>query len=363
MINSPPPPAPSPHTKFNTVHVGKKRDVARSDKASESPLEDLFRKKYDKSPAEPFTLDISQSPKSASVLAPDEFRTVHEPPRLSPSQALYDFLMNHISRSTQSLCLQDMLNDLNAKANVEIPSVLKNGNAGSPDHSLNEISGSIVTIAHVLPASDNGKRGEVILSSGFAILDGSLIATCAHPLHQINAHCRSYDANEQLSNMKRTRTVIITNSGDIIPVISVASHLVMSDILLLNIPEANKLQPLRVSPYPCPMGNPIQVYNLHDTTVASGTPKSIWSWQDSEITLYQDRSGREAATGTYDELNTLLFDTIPQPGSSGGPIIDRETKAVVGVTRGSEVSYAVRKERGFGTPAESLFNVFRLDGF
>lgn len=373
MINSPPPPAPSHQPSFNTVQVGQKTN--RKDKESRSDVvqtigELLAGKAVKTKKPDPFSFDISRPP--ADKLS-GEFRTVKEPPKLRPDHDLYEYLTSQVINSTKiqdSPDLRHFLGDLNAKANVELPQVLKNGNAGSPALSLDEISQSIVTIAHILPPPANSKKnGEVILSSGFAILDGSLIATCTHPLHQVNALCRSYDANEQQANLSRARSVAITSNGTILPISDIASHLVMSDIVLFKISTATSLAPLKISPYPCPAGNPILVYNLNNMSLSASStdqlkePKASWSWTDSEITLYQDRAGREAATGSYDELNTLLFNTVPQPGSSGGPIIDRETKAVVGITRGSEISYAVRKERGFGTPAESLFNVFKLDGF
>lgn len=373
MINSPPPPAPAPKTSFNVVRVSQRRDekaLPKEDTLHEADTEAIRPSSQNMKDLDPFSFDISRPPQLQDT---GDFRTLREPPRLRPEHDLYEYLIGYASNTQaiqRSPNLKTMLEDLNAKANIELPQVLKNGNAGSPELSLEKITESIVTIAHILPPPANSTQaGDVILSSGFAILDGSLLATCTHPLHQINALCRSDDSHRQLANIKRARSIAITYDGTIIPIENIASHLVMSDLVLMRIAETNKLRPLKVNPYPCPTGNPILVYSLHDVTLSTPSeklprhPKGTWSWTDSEITLYQDRAGRESATGSYDELNTLLFNSVPRPGSSGGPIIDRDTKAVVGITRGSEISYAVRKERGFATPAESLFNVFKLDGF
>lgn len=356
IINQARPPAPTPQTTFTATSVKRKPDSW-----AHQGSHDITSKGNDSTGREPFHLDISKPPQTQHT----DFRTVEEPPKLRPVQILYEYLQRAVSERAelvQSPSLRQLMHDLDNNANVEIPHVLQNGNTGSPALSLNEIAESVVTIAHILPPSQSNGTGEVILCSGFAILDGSLIATCTHPFFQINAHCKSYDAREQQANLSQAKTVIITNSGEILPITRLESHLVMSDVVLLQIPKDRALVPLKVSPYPCPAGNPIQVYNLHETALERDDRAKVkWSWRESEITLYQDRAGREAATGSYDELNTLLFDTVPSAGSSGGPILDRETKAVVGIVRGSEVSYAVRKERGFGTPAESLFNVFKLE--
>lgn len=371
MINSPPPPAPAQQGPFKVIVVSQKRAEDTSD--GQDKLSSSHDESLKLSPvlekASPFSLDISH-PRTGG--RNEGFRTVLEPPKPRADQDLYNHLIKVVNGDKliqDSPSLRRIVEDLNTKANVETPYVLRNGNAGSPDLPLDRIARSVVTIAHILPPLPGStNQGEVILSSGFAILDGSLVATCTHPIHQINALCRSPNAAQQEANLDRVRTVAIAFDGMIVPIQSMESHLVMSDIVLLRIPETTKLTPLKVSPYPCPTGSPVLVYSLHDVALSSDPgqpvqPITKWSWTPSEITLYQDRAGRESATGSYKELNTLLFDTVPRPGSSGGPIIDRETKAVVGITRGSEVSYAVRKERGFATPAESLFNVFKLDGF
>jgi hypothetical protein len=66
--------------------------------------------------------------------------------------------------------------------------------------------------------------------------------------------------------------------------------------------------------------------------------------------------------GTYDELSSMMCSNLPSDGSSGGPIVNKETRSVVGIVRGNEISYATRKRIGFATPSECLFEAFKLPG-
>lgn len=62
-------------------------------------------------------------------------------------------------------------------------------------------------------------------------------------------------------------------------------------------------------------------------------------------------------TGSYDDLAKMKISTIPEGGCSGGPVVDVETGAVVGIVRGSTHAYGDRQRRGFATPAEKVFEV------
>lgn len=53
----------------------------------------------------------------------------------------------------------------------------------------------------------------------------------------------------------------------------------------------------------------------------------------------------------------MLFKPPPTAGSSGGPIIDEETGAVVGVMLGTRMDNRVEGLRGWGVPSESIFEV------
>ncbi len=53
----------------------------------------------------------------------------------------------------------------------------------------------------------------------------------------------------------------------------------------------------------------------------------------------------------------MLFHPLPTPGSSGGPIVDEESGAVVGVMLGSRMDSSAEGMRGWGVPAETIFEV------
>lgn len=72
---------------------------------------------------------------------------------------------------------------------------------------------------------------------------------------------------------------------------------------------------------------------------------------------YRDFAGREAQPGTYDALSHMLFKPPPTAGSSGGPIVDEETGAVVGVMLGTRMDNRVEGVRGWGVPSEAIFEV------
>ena len=61
--------------------------------------------------------------------------------------------------------------------------------------------------------------------------------------------------------------------------------------------------------------------------------------------------------GTYDSLAHLHFEPPPTPGSSGGPIIDEESGSVIGVILGTQLVNQVEGVRGWGVPAEMIFEV------
>ena len=61
--------------------------------------------------------------------------------------------------------------------------------------------------------------------------------------------------------------------------------------------------------------------------------------------------------GTYDVLSHMFFDTPPTAGSSGGPIVDEDTGAVVGVILGSRMDSQLEGMRGWGVPSEAIFEV------
>jgi len=53
----------------------------------------------------------------------------------------------------------------------------------------------------------------------------------------------------------------------------------------------------------------------------------------------------------------MLFQPLPTTGSSGGPIVDENTGAVVGVMLGTRMDSSIEGVRGWGVPAETIFEV------
>jgi hypothetical protein len=53
----------------------------------------------------------------------------------------------------------------------------------------------------------------------------------------------------------------------------------------------------------------------------------------------------------------MLFQPLPTTGSSGGPIVDENTGSVVGVMLGTRMDNSIEGMRGWGVPAETIFEV------
>ncbi|KAF9535581.1 hypothetical protein CPB83DRAFT_20643 [Crepidotus variabilis] len=127
------------------------------------------------------------------------------------------------------------------------------------------------------------------------------------------------------------------NSLEVFPVSKVLSALPRSDLLLLScsLPEAQpKTKPLPNS----------------DTNWRPWVGDSLDRWEYGTVVGYRDFAGGETHPGTYDALSHLFFTPIPTAGSSGGPIIDKETGAVVGVILGSRMNNRVEGMLGWACP-------------
>ena len=53
----------------------------------------------------------------------------------------------------------------------------------------------------------------------------------------------------------------------------------------------------------------------------------------------------------------MLFDPPPTPGSSGGPIVEEESGAVVGIMLGTQMRNRLEGVSGWGAPSELIFEV------
>ncbi|KAF7982039.1 hypothetical protein HWV62_30304 [Athelia sp. TMB] len=218
---------------------------------------------------------------------------------------------------------------------------------------------AVAMISHCVRRAD---RHKITLCSGFAVQGpkdvGSLIIRRSPVLQ----------APVTPLNEAASGTFVISSGegGTVVhPVSSVQSALHKSDLLLLS-KSGPALRTLPVSPYPAPMHTRIRahfvVHQMPKGGQADGwTPwvGGTWSkWVKGRILGYRDFAGREAEPGTYDSLSHLLFEPLPTAGSSGGPIIDEETGAVVGVILGTRMDNRVEGVRGWGSPAESIFELW-----
>ncbi|KEP55014.1 trypsin-like peptidase domain protein [Rhizoctonia solani 123E] len=238
--------------------------------------------------------------------------------------------------------------------------------------SLDEDDG-IVLVAHLAVSKDGQCR--VNLSSGFALnFDGEgkgeqCVVTCCHSLEEIT---RAISPDECVPP---SGLYVFPTTANPIPVIGVYSSLPRHDILLLSIPHTTpRLRTLPLSPYPAPNDSPfsVRLLSLHEQPkLPSDHENGEWAeWLDGfalrkwvvggKVLGYRDLAGRESKPGTYDALSHMLFNILPTPGSSGAPLVD-EHGAVIGMALGTRMDNRVEGNRGWGVPAELIYEV-RLSG-
>ncbi|KAG9078984.1 hypothetical protein FS749_008949 [Ceratobasidium sp. UAMH 11750] len=233
----------------------------------------------------------------------------------------------------------------------------------------------VVLVAYVAVA--NSGKCKVSLSSGFAL--GSVvergekkeqhIVTCCHTLEEI---ARTVQIESLISP---SGIYILPASGEPIPITGVLSSLPRHDILLLSLPPTPRLRTLPLSPYPAPSDSVIgtrlfsspgrpelqQSQGYEEWTEwLEGYALRTWA-TGGKVLGYRDLAGRESKTGTYDALSHMLFNILPTPGSSGAPLVD-EYGAVVGMALGTRMDNRVEGNRGWGVPAELIFEMFSLPG-
>ncbi|KAJ7630699.1 hypothetical protein FB45DRAFT_1027891 [Roridomyces roridus] len=140
-----------------------------------------------------------------------------------------------------------------------------------------------------------------------------------------------------------------TSPSTVTPVSSIVSSIPRSDILVMRTAAMRRADLARFAPQ-----------EPGWTPWVSGT----WAkWVRGSIMGYRDFAGREAHPGTYDSLSHLLFSPLPTSGSSGGPIVEEESGAVVGVVVGTRMDNRVQGLQGWGVPSEIMFEMFSLPGF
>lgn len=238
-------------------------------------------------------------------------------------------------------------------------------------------SKEIVTVAHSVK---DGDAHQIALSSGFALnapapRDGEmLIVTCGHTLEEIRAspilRPRQIPPSD-MSHHPLTGTFIcvgLEKSMKVYPATEIVSSIPKSDVILIScaIPEGT-LKPLPLSPYPAQPGAAIRAHFVAPSKQLDEGWKpwigDTWGkWVKGSVLGYRDFAGRETKPGTYDALSHMLFTPFPTAGSSGGPIVDEESGAVVGMMLGSRLDSHVRGVRGWGIPVETIYEMFTLPG-
>ncbi|TFK23130.1 hypothetical protein FA15DRAFT_594957 [Coprinopsis marcescibilis] len=237
----------------------------------------------------------------------------------------------------------------------------------------NASSREVVTIAHC--AQDEKKQHKITVSSGFALnfpspAEGeTLVVTCAHTLEEIRQspllRMKEFPPSDP-SHHVATGTFVCIGSGDsmkLYPATGIVSALPRSDVVIISckLPK-DTLKSLPLSPYPVPAGRKIRAHFVsQEPTYGNGWVPWIgdtWGkWTQGMVLGYRDFAGQETQPGTYDALSHMLFTPFPTAGSSGGPIVDEESGAVVGMMLGSRMDNQVAGVRGWGIPSETIFEV------
>ncbi|WVF71776.1 hypothetical protein IAT40_006584 [Kwoniella sp. CBS 6097] len=233
--------------------------------------------------------------------------------------------------------------DTARRADICVPS----GTTGAP-------GGGTLLVVHMV--IDSGGACDFVVSSGFVIEpdglaeDEQIVVTCSHTLDQISLRY----PREPVHSF-----VLVTPVASTAPIpITTYLSTSVSDLLICRVSKpAQSLRSLPVSPFPVYKGQEILV---HDFQAGQETSSA---WKRTEMLGYRGYSWREVMPGTSSSLPYITFSARPTSGSSGGPIVDAQSGAVVGVVSGSRTLAAVQGERGYGSSAENIFQLFNLPGF
>lgn len=225
-------------------------------------------------------------------------------------------------------------------------------------------------------------------------------------------HYKLLDALPKDKSTHETKglTFALTRTGHIYPIHALLSYLPSADLVLFQLQEKalyvdedagqlcsvkeHKICTLPVSPYPAVVDTELSVSSFggwisdeENCTLKSMQHFNIANvarnrWARATLVGYRDPIGRQAETGTYDELSQLDFvlnwkspatpaslqsavvqssGRFPLPGSSGGPVVDIDTGSVVGIVRGQRSS-KLGDNRGDAVPSEKVFECMCIVG-
>jgi serine protease Do len=166
---------------------------------------------------------------------------------------------------------------------------------------------SVVVIGGLHKSADDKTKWESSVATGFALGDGSAIATCYHVVN----------------NTEDVTLVVMTRDGKIFPVSAVLAASVADDLAILRV-DGLKLPPLALST-DAPVGS--------DVTVISHPDTRFYSLSRGMVTRYSIVNG--------DHGKTTILETSADfaGGSSGGPVFN-DRGAVVGVVTSTQTAYS-----------------------
>ncbi|POW19985.1 hypothetical protein PSHT_04111 [Puccinia striiformis] len=245
--------------------------------------------------------------------------------------------------------------------------------------------------------SVNNKKTEdkhVITCTGFLIetqdSGDRILVTCAHTLWESKMILSKKEAespNRDFRQRTRSGCLARDQQGNVFMVTQAIGGLASADLLFLKIiklpslaglsllaqelardksdihllesfaGELKRYKTLPVSPYPPQGRSPVSIPQLN----SSDDVDCLFEWEIGHVIEYKDTMGVKVTAGSYDPLNTILISTVPNKGSSGGPIIN-ENGAVIGLVRGFQMAYDQKRTIGFGAVSERFWELFQLPG-
>ncbi|WVQ99115.1 hypothetical protein IAU59_006247 [Kwoniella sp. CBS 9459] len=306
---------------------------------------------------------------------PPTYRPVNQAPSTrSPLKGLGDNPLNrYIEARTETIMRQIPLhNDHHDRSGLVLPFVLPYEAYPEPQRradtsrieGLPDLGDGKLTVVHMVIGEDK-RTTDFAVCSGFVINptgfgnSEQVVVTCSHTLDQISFRYPQSQIHSFILPSK-------SSNANPIPITSYLTSSI-SDLLICSIPILGRpLRTLPVSPFPIYRGQEVLVHELHSmidnhTTVDASREPS--AWRTTEMMGYRGYNWREVLPGTSSSLPYIVFSDRPKPGSSGGPILDAQSGAVIGVVSGSRTLSAVEGERGYGSSAENIFELFSLPGF